>query len=64
MTPYARRGVHGQTVEALARRILGGEIPEGATLDLVALQSELDVSLTAQHRQHPEEAQAEPGEAD
>ncbi|MEU7305240.1 FadR/GntR family transcriptional regulator [Streptomyces sp. NPDC007206] len=47
MTPYARRGVHGQTVEALARRILGGGIPEGATLDLVALQSELDVSLTA-----------------
>ncbi|MFD6311539.1 FadR/GntR family transcriptional regulator [Streptomyces nigra] len=47
MTPYARRGVHGQTVEALARRILGGRIPEGATLDLVALQSELDVSLTA-----------------
>jgi DNA-binding FadR family transcriptional regulator len=47
MTPYARRGVHGQIVEALARRILGGEIPEGATLDLVALQSELDVSLTA-----------------
>ncbi|MFC8360703.1 FadR/GntR family transcriptional regulator [Streptomyces griseorubiginosus] len=47
MTPYASRGVHGQTVEALARRILGGRIPEGATLDLVALQSELDVSLTA-----------------
>ncbi|MBZ6191741.1 FCD domain-containing protein [Streptomyces olivaceus] len=47
MTPYARRGVHGQTVEALARRILGGRIPEGATLDLVALRSELDVSLTA-----------------
>ncbi|MFJ6086993.1 FadR/GntR family transcriptional regulator [Streptomyces sp. NPDC092369] len=47
MSSYARRGVHGQTVEALARRILGGEIPEGATLDLVALQSELDVSLTA-----------------
>ena len=47
MTPYASRGVHGQTVEALARRILGGNIPEGATLDLVALQSELDVSLTA-----------------
>ncbi|MFI9611992.1 FadR/GntR family transcriptional regulator [Streptomyces sp. NPDC052023] len=47
MTPYARRGVHGQTVEVLARRILGGEIPEGSTLDLVALQDELDVSLTA-----------------
>jgi GntR family transcriptional regulator, galactonate operon transcriptional repressor len=47
MTPYARRGVHGQTVEALARRVLSGRIPEGATLDLVALQGELDVSLTA-----------------
>jgi GntR family galactonate operon transcriptional repressor len=47
MTPYARRGVHGQTVETLARRVLNGEIPEGATLDLVALQRELDVSLTA-----------------
>ncbi|MCW2875677.1 MAG: GntR domain protein, partial [Streptomyces oryziradicis] len=41
MTPYARRGVHGQTVETLARRVLSGEIPEGSTLDLVALQSEL-----------------------
>ncbi|MFD9277966.1 FadR/GntR family transcriptional regulator [Streptomyces mirabilis] len=47
MTPYARRGVHGQTVETLARRVLSGEIAEGATLDMAALQSELDVSLTA-----------------
>ncbi|MEU4092422.1 FadR/GntR family transcriptional regulator [Streptomyces sp. NPDC026673] len=47
MRPYARRGVHGQTVETLARRVLSGEIPEGATLDMAALQSELDVSLTA-----------------
>jgi GntR family transcriptional regulator, galactonate operon transcriptional repressor len=47
MTPYARRGVHGQTVEALARRVLSGQIPEGATLDMAALQTELDVSLTA-----------------
>ncbi|MFD0067051.1 FadR/GntR family transcriptional regulator [Streptomyces sp. NPDC056690] len=47
MTPYARRGVHGQTVETLARRVLSGEVPEGATLDMAALQSELDVSLTA-----------------
>jgi GntR family transcriptional regulator, galactonate operon transcriptional repressor len=47
MTPYARRGVHGQTVETLARRVLSGEIPEGATLDMAALQGELDVSLTA-----------------
>lgn len=47
MTPYASRGVHGQTVEALAHRLLGGEWAEGATLDLVALRGELDVSLTA-----------------
>src|SRR4051794_9606029 len=47
MPPYARRGVHGQTVETIARRVLSGEFPEGATLDLVALQRELDVSLTA-----------------
>jgi GntR family transcriptional regulator, galactonate operon transcriptional repressor len=46
MQQYAGRGVHGQTVEALAQRILTGEVPEGATLDMVALQSELDVSLT------------------
>jgi DNA-binding FadR family transcriptional regulator len=44
---YSRRGVHGQTVEAIARRVLSGEIAEGATLDLVALQAELGVSLTA-----------------
>jgi DNA-binding FadR family transcriptional regulator len=44
---YALRGVHGQTVETLARRILSGEIPEGATLDLLALREEFDVSLTA-----------------
>jgi GntR family transcriptional regulator, galactonate operon transcriptional repressor len=42
-----RRGVHGQTVEILAHRIVSGEIPEGATLDLGALRRELDVSLTA-----------------
>jgi GntR family galactonate operon transcriptional repressor len=39
--------VHGQTVEALAGRILAGEIGEGDTLDLPALREELDVSLTA-----------------
>jgi DNA-binding FadR family transcriptional regulator len=44
---YQLRGVHGQTVQALAMRILSGEIPQGATLDLVALREELDVSLTA-----------------
>ena len=47
MADYQLRGVHGQTVETLARRILSGEIPEGATLDLLALREEFDVSLTA-----------------
>ena len=47
MSGYQLRGVHGQTVEAIALRVLTGEIPEGATLDLLALREELDVSLTA-----------------
>ncbi|GAA2136030.1 FadR/GntR family transcriptional regulator [Streptomyces synnematoformans] len=47
MSGYARRGVHGQTVEAIAHRVLSGEIAEGATLDLAAMQAELGVSLTA-----------------
>lgn len=47
MPGYARRGVHGQTVEALAHRVLGGTLAEGTTLDLTALQQELGVSLTA-----------------
>ncbi|NLU72964.1 FadR family transcriptional regulator [Streptomyces sp. HNM0575] len=46
MSGYARRGVHGQTVEAIAHRVLGGRIGEGDTLDLGALQAELGVSLT------------------
>ena len=47
MADYQLRGVHGQTVAALAGRILSGNIPEGATLDMLALREELDVSLTA-----------------
>jgi DNA-binding FadR family transcriptional regulator len=47
MAQLARRGVHGQTVEIIARRILSGNTGEGETLDLKALQNELDVSLTA-----------------
>jgi GntR family galactonate operon transcriptional repressor len=47
VTTYSRRGLHGQTVELLARRILAGEIPAGATLNITELQRELDVSLTA-----------------
>jgi DNA-binding FadR family transcriptional regulator len=44
---YAARGLHGQTVEVIAQRILSGQLAEGATLDLVALQAEFDVSLTS-----------------
>jgi DNA-binding FadR family transcriptional regulator len=47
MVQYAARGVHGQTVEVIAQRILTGQLTEGATLDLTTLQAELDVSLTA-----------------
>ena len=47
MQQSVARGVHGQTVEILAHRILNGQFPEGATLDLTALQAEFDVSLTA-----------------
>ncbi|WP_127502078.1 FadR/GntR family transcriptional regulator [Actinoplanes solisilvae] len=46
MQQYSARGVHGQTVEILAQRILDGRMPEGSTLDLIALQAEFDVSLT------------------
>jgi DNA-binding FadR family transcriptional regulator len=46
MQQNATRGVHGQTVEVLAHRILNGQLSEGATLDLIALQAEFDVSLT------------------
>ncbi len=34
-------------MEVLANRIMAGEYPEGATLDLPTLREELDVSLTA-----------------
>jgi DNA-binding FadR family transcriptional regulator len=44
---YGGRGIHGSVVEELGRRIVGGTIAEGATLDINALEAELDVSLTA-----------------
>jgi GntR family transcriptional regulator, galactonate operon transcriptional repressor len=46
MSLYGNRGVHGQIVDAIARRVFSGELPEEATLDLAALQAELGVSLT------------------
>ncbi len=47
MSQYRPRGIHGQTVEILASRILSNEYPEGTILDLPTLRAELDVSLTA-----------------
>lgn len=47
MAIYSKRGVHGQTVREVARRILGGEYPEGATIDVASLEQDLDVSRTA-----------------
>lgn len=47
MPQHRPRGVHGQTVETLASRILSSKYPEGSTLDLPTLREELDVSLTA-----------------
>lgn len=45
--PHNRpRGLHGQTVDTLARRVLSGEYPPGTVLDLPTLRTELDVSLT------------------
>lgn len=47
MSQNRLRGLHGQTVETLASRILSGRYPEGTVLDLPTLRTELDVSLTA-----------------
>ncbi|WP_203662130.1 FadR/GntR family transcriptional regulator [Actinocatenispora rupis] len=47
MAEYPGRGIHGQTVERLARRILSGQLAEGDTIDIPALEAELDVSRTA-----------------
>jgi hypothetical protein len=45
MSLYGNRGVHGQTVDAIARRVLSGEWPESATLDITVLQAELGVTV-------------------
>ncbi|GLU49978.1 FadR/GntR family transcriptional regulator [Nocardiopsis ansamitocini] len=47
MAAYVGRGVHGQTVRLLGTRVLAGELREGDTIDLGALSTELDLSLTA-----------------
>jgi DNA-binding FadR family transcriptional regulator len=43
---YSGRGLHGQTVEMIGRRILSGKIAEGETIELPALEAELGVSPT------------------
>lgn len=43
---YSRRGLHGQVVEALGRRIVHGEIEPGATIDVDQLETEYAVSRT------------------
>ncbi|GAA2133039.1 FadR/GntR family transcriptional regulator [Actinomadura napierensis] len=47
MVRYSERGLHGQTVQEIARRVLGGELSPGDTIDVAALGAELEVSLTA-----------------
>lgn len=46
MPSYNGRGVHGQVVDSIGRRIVQGEYAEGDTLDLERLQREHDISLT------------------
>jgi len=41
---YRGRGLHGEVVEELGRRILAGEVLEGETIDVVELETELGVS--------------------
>ncbi len=47
MAVYSPRGLHGQTVREMARRILSGELAERQTIDVASLEVELDVSRTA-----------------
>jgi GntR family transcriptional regulator, galactonate operon transcriptional repressor len=46
MSVTGRRGIHAEIVELLGHRIVGGEIAEGETLNVAALERELGVSLT------------------
>lgn len=44
---YPDRGLHGQVVQALGRRIISGQTGPGGTLDLDDLEADLGVSRTA-----------------
>lgn len=46
MVGYSHRGLHGQTVREMARRILSGQLSEQQTIDLAGLETELGVSRT------------------
>ncbi|MFC4585852.1 FadR/GntR family transcriptional regulator [Sphaerisporangium corydalis] len=46
MSVYPGRGVHGQVVEAIGRRIVTGQDAPGSTLDLDSLEVTYDVSKT------------------
>jgi DNA-binding FadR family transcriptional regulator len=46
MTTGLPRGLHGQVVHHLGARILSGDLPPGAILDLPALERELGISHT------------------
>ncbi|GAA4616356.1 FadR/GntR family transcriptional regulator [Actinoallomurus liliacearum] len=47
MAFYGGRGLHGQTVEAVANMIFAGEFQEGDGIDVAGLQKRLGVSSTA-----------------
>jgi GntR family galactonate operon transcriptional repressor len=42
----ARRGLHGQVVDEIGGRIVGGELAPGATIDLDALERDFRISRT------------------
>lgn len=46
MVTFSRRGLHGQVVNDLGRRIVGGEFPPGMIVDLERLEREMSVSRT------------------
>jgi GntR family transcriptional regulator, galactonate operon transcriptional repressor len=46
MTTYSNRGLHGQLVETLGRRIVSGDLQPGEIIDLKELGAEREVSRT------------------
>lgn len=46
MPLFSRRGIQGQLVDTLGRRVLSGELAEGATLNVEQLESDFSVSRT------------------